>query len=141
MDEIISKEELKSTYTYIDNVTVCGHTQADCDHNLRWFIAVVKKYKLTLNREKCSYNLKSIKLLGYIVKNGTMMPDLERLKPLMELPVPGNMPALRWALGMFAHSSQWVASLKKNTPIDASIFFSFVQFRHQSFLKYEKGYR
>ena len=76
-------------------------------------MVAVKKYHLTLNRKKCSYNLKSIKLLGYIVKNGTMMLDLEQLKHLMELPVPGNMPTLRWALSMFAHYSQWVASLKK----------------------------
>ena len=81
MDEIISKEKLKSTYAYIDNVTVCGYNQAD--HDLNQFMAAVKKYNLTLNRKKSSYNLKSIKLLRYIVKNGTMMPDPEQLKPLM----------------------------------------------------------
>ena len=49
----------------------------DHNHNLKQFMAAVNKYDLTLNEEKCSYNLKSIKLLGYIVKNGAMRPDPE----------------------------------------------------------------
>ena len=95
---------------YIDNVTVCSYNEKDHNHNLKQFMAAVNKYDLTLNEEKCSYNLKSIKLLGYIVRNGAMRPDPERLKPLMELLIPGNIAALRWALGMFAHYSHWVAS-------------------------------
>ena len=42
-----------------------------------------------------------------------MRSDPERLKPLMELPIPGNIAALRRALGMFAHYSQWVASFSE----------------------------
>ena len=116
IDEIISNEKLKGTVAYIDNVTVCGYNEKDHNHNPKQFMAAVNKYDLTLNEEKCSYNLKSIKQLGYIVRNGVMRPASERLKPLMELPIPGNIAALRRALGMFAHYSQWVASFsEKNT--------------------------
>ena len=122
-----SSQIKRSTYAYIDNVKVYSHIQADHDHNLKWFMVAVKKY-LTLDREKCSYNL-----LGYIVKNGTPMPDPDRLKPPKGITIPGNMPASRLALGMFVHASQWRTSFSKNTPIDASIYFSFVLFRHQRF--------
>ena len=113
IDEIISNEKLKDTVAYIDDVTVCGYNEKDHNHNVKQFMATINKYDLTLNEEKCSYNLKSIKLLGYIVRNGAMRPDPERLKPLMELSIPGNIAALQWALGMFAHYSQWVVSFSK----------------------------
>ena len=80
IDEIISNEKSKGTVAYIDNVTVCGYNEKDHNHN---HMATVNKYDLTLNEEKCSYNLKSIKLLGYIVRNGATRPDPELLKPLM----------------------------------------------------------
>ena len=57
-------------------------------------MAAVNKCDLTLNEETCSYNLKSIKLIVYIVRNGAMRSDPERLKPLIELPIPGNIAAL-----------------------------------------------
>ena len=72
IDEIISNEKFKGTVAYIDNVTVCSYNKEDHNHNLKQFMAAVNKYGLTLNKEKCSYNLKSIKLLGYIVRNGAM---------------------------------------------------------------------
>ena len=97
--KIISNEKLKGTVAYIENVTVCGYNEKDHNH-IEQFMAAVNKYDLTLNEEKCSYNLKSIKLLGYIVRNGTMRPDPERLKFLMELPIPGNITALRRTLGI-----------------------------------------
>ena len=106
IDEIISNVKLKGTVAYIDNVTVCGYNKKDHNHNLKQFMAAVNKYDLTLNDEKWSYNLKSIQQLRYIVRNGAMRPDPERLKPLIELLIPGNIAALRRALGMFAHYSQ-----------------------------------
>ena len=101
---------------YIDNVTVCGYNEKDHNHNLKQFMTAVNKYDLTLNEEKCSYNSKSITLLGYIVRNGAMRPDPKQLKPLMELPIPGNIAALRRALRMFAHyfiTPKWIASFSE----------------------------
>ena len=63
IDKIISNEKLKGTVAYIDNVTACGYNEKDHNHNLKQFMSAVNKYDLTLNEKKCSYNLKSIKLL------------------------------------------------------------------------------
>ena len=84
IDKIISNEKLKGTVAYIDNVTICSYNEKDHNHNLKQFMAAVNKYDLTLNEEKCLYNLKSIKQLGYIVRNGAMRADPKQLKTLME---------------------------------------------------------
>ena len=63
VDQIITDEKLEGTFTYIDNVTVCGHNRKEHDENLRRFMSAVDKYNLTLNDDKCSFGQVKINLL------------------------------------------------------------------------------
>lgn len=108
IDAIIEMEQLKDTFPYLDDVTIGGSDQLHHDENLEKFLATAKKYNLTLNQGKCVYSTRSIALLGYVVENGSIRPDPDRLAPLMNLPVPGDTAALQRALGMFAHYCRWI---------------------------------
>ena len=54
-----------------------------------------KKYNLTFNLDKCIYSCTRLALMGYIVEHNSVKPDPERLKPLMELPSPQDLPSQR----------------------------------------------
>ena len=108
IDDVICKEKLENTYAYLDDVTVCGKTQDEHDRNLKRFMDAVTKYGFTINQEKSKYSLRSITLLGYKIENNTKSPDPERLKPLLELPIPTTPKELQRLIGMFAHYSKWV---------------------------------
>lgn len=108
IESIISAEQLDKTFAYLDDVTICGVDQADHDKNLQRFMETAKKYRLQLNEEKCRFGLKSVTLLGYEISNRTIAPDPNRLKPLLELPIPHDLKSLRRALGMFAHYAKWI---------------------------------
>ncbi|KAI8432558.1 hypothetical protein MSG28_013553 [Choristoneura fumiferana] len=108
LEFIIEKEKLKGTFTYLDDVTVCGKDKSDHDQNLLNFQAAAKKYNLTLNDQKCKFCQDTVSLLGYTIKNNTIEPDKERLQPLLQLPVPTNTAELKRALGLFAHYAKWV---------------------------------
>ena len=73
----------------------------------------VVKYGLTLNKNKCLYAVTSIDLLGYTISKGSVKPDPDRLKGLMDLPVPQNLPSLRRAMGMFFHYSRWIPNFSE----------------------------
>ena len=88
MDDIISDENLPDTFVYVDNITVCGRNREEHDANLNKFLSVAGRYNLTLNYDKCVFSAKSIDLLGYMIADGTIKPDLERLRPLRELSPP-----------------------------------------------------
>ena len=88
IDDIIKRKDLNGTYAYIDNVTICGQNQAEHDLNLKKFMNSVVKYGLTLNKNKCLYSLPSIDFFGYTISKGSVKPDPDRLKGLMDLPVP-----------------------------------------------------
>ena len=67
-----------------------------------------KRYNLTLNVDKCILSASSINLLGYHICKGEIKPDPERLKLLMELPLPHDIKSLRRVVGLFSYYSQWI---------------------------------
>ena len=93
---------------YLDDIIICGKDQTDHDHNLRKFLDVAKMLNLTLNSEKCTFSQSEIRYLGYLISNGSLQPDPQRLTPLMEMPIPQDTPSLRRMLGLFSYYSRWV---------------------------------
>ena len=124
IDEIVEKEGLEDTFVYIDNVTVCGHSQEQHDENLKRFMDAVEKYRLTLNKEKCVFSVKSVNLLGYLIEEGTLKPDPERLRPFLNLPEPRDLSSLKRVIGMFAHYSRWISGFsEKIHPLARTVSF------------------
>ena len=46
--------------------------------------------------------------MGYLVGNGEIKPDPERLCPLKELPPPTSLKSLKRVLGLFAYYAKWI---------------------------------
>ena len=109
VDSIIKQADLKDTFAYLDNVTVCGRTRADHDKNYDQFIKTIKEYGLTLNETKTVHATPSITLLGYQVSKGLIKPDPERFRSLRELPPPHNTKSQQRIVGMFAYYSHWIS--------------------------------
>ena len=129
MDEFISNNDLRDTFNFLDDITVCGSTKEDHDENLKKFLEAVKSFNITLNYDKCTFSATSINLLGYHISNGEITPDPARLQPLKDLPAPSNLKSLRRVTGMFSYYSQWIKSFSEKIrplitatkfPLDAS---------------------
>ena len=109
MDDIIRKENIRDTFTYIDNVTVCGKNQEEHDRNLAHFLDCARKYNLTFNEDKSCLGAKEIKLLGFLVSKGNIQPDPERLQPLKELAYSCDNKSQKQVIGMFSYYSAWIS--------------------------------
>ena len=55
----------------------------------------------------------TINVLGYLIGNGMVRPDPERLRPLQELPPPTNVRSQRRVLGLFAYYTKWISNLSE----------------------------
>jgi hypothetical protein len=108
MDQLIAQHGLKGTFVYLDNITVCGDSQEDHDNNLERFYELVEEYGLTLNPDKSIVSVKQINMLGFLISEGVVKPDPDRMQPLLDLPVPHNTASLKRCLGLFSYYSQWV---------------------------------
>ena len=108
VDNVIEKYKLSGTYAYVDNITVCGYDKNDHDNKLNALFSAAKKECLTFNESKCVFARTEIDLLGYRISHQKIKPDPERLKPLLELPLPKTKSDLQRALGMFSYYAKWI---------------------------------
>ena len=56
-----------------------------------------------------SFQQLNYKTLGFVIENGEISPDLDRLKPLKELPPPHDDKSLKHVLVLFSHYAQWIS--------------------------------
>ena len=110
MDRIIAEEQLNYTFPYLDDITVAGSTQEEHDSNVAAFLKVVSKRNLTLNESKSVLSSSTINVLGYLIGNGMVRPDPERLRPLQELPPPTNVRSQRRVLGLLAYYAKLISN-------------------------------
>ena len=134
MDNLVLDESLKDTFPYLDNITVAGRTQEEHDFNVKQLLDALQRRNWTLNDSKTIASVSSINILGYLVGNGEIKPDPERLRPLRELPPPTNSKSLKRVLGLFAYYAKWIYQfsdkiyrLKQTTsfPLDNSVLAEF----------------
>ena len=52
------------------------------------FLHTASLLNLTYNKEKCVFSTHRLAILGYVVENGVLGPDPDRMRPLLQLPSP-----------------------------------------------------
>ena len=113
----VEDNHLKAVFPYIDNITIGGKDQADHDTNLKLFQKAAQRANLKFNDSKSVFSTQRLPLLGYFIENGCISPDPERLRPLLELPLPQNSKSPNRCLVLFSYYSQWVPNHLRNEPI------------------------
>ena len=104
----IKQEKLAGTCAYLDDITVCGMTQAEHDVNLEKFMKAAEKKNIVYNEGKCVFSTTRLSILGYVVEDSQLRPEPERLRPLRELAMPRDVKSIRRIIGFFAYYSQWI---------------------------------
>ena len=123
MDDFISQNNLKGTFAYLDDVTICGLTKEKHDENLGRFMKAAERYRMTLHKDKCVFFSTSIRLLGYEVRHKELRPDPDRLTSLQEMPLPRDKKELSRSIGLFAYYSKWIPKFsEKIRPLIDSTF-------------------
>ena len=108
MMNFVRNENLKAVFPYLDNITICGKNQEEHDANLEAFLDAAKRKNITYNESKSVFSTKRLPILGYVIENGEIRPDPDRLKPLREMPIPHDSRSLKRCLGMFSYYSKWI---------------------------------
>ena len=108
VDNLFQKDQLDATFPFMDNVTVCGHTEEKCKEKQKKFHAMCQKYNLTLNEKKTVSVVKFLPILGYLVSHGEIKPDPARLLPLKNLAPPCDLNSQHRMGGMFVYYSRWI---------------------------------
>ncbi|KAJ4425337.1 hypothetical protein ANN_27952, partial [Periplaneta americana] len=92
------------SFEEVEKFKYLGATE-ERDINLQRFLKAAEKFQLTLNENKSVFSTRRINLLGYTIENKTIKPDVERLRPLLNLPQPSDSRTLRRADAALAFQS------------------------------------
>ena len=78
----------KEIEVYVDDMIAKSRTEDKHLVNLRKQFGRLQKYQLKLNPAKCTFEVKSGKLLGFIVSQKGIEIDPEKVKAILEMPEP-----------------------------------------------------
>jgi len=73
---------------YVDDIIAKSKTMEELLVNLRKLFERLRKYQLRLNPAKCTFGVKSGKLLGFIVSQKGIEVNPEKVKAILEIPEP-----------------------------------------------------
>jgi len=104
---------------YVDDMISKSQTEDEHLVNLRKLFGRLRKYQLKLNPAKCTFGVKSGKLLGFIVSQKGIEIDPKKVKAILEMPEPCTEKQVRGFLGMLNYIARFISQL---TPTCEPIF-------------------
>ena len=84
---MVEQNKLEGTLLYMDDVVVGGKTEQEHDSNVENFLISCERIGVIMN-ETTESKVRRIQLLGYLIENGKVATDPERMAPLKEMPLP-----------------------------------------------------
>ena len=132
VDNILTPFVGRSVAAYFDDVII--YSSGTLEEHMKIVVEVLQtlsKNKLQASSKKCKFAMKEVKILGHYIKNGTILPDPDKINAITKFPRPTNVTELKPFLGLagyyrkfISHSSLMASPLyeltRKNVPFDWS---------------------
>ena len=78
----------KEIEVYVDDMIAKSQTEENHVEDLLKLFQRLRKYRLRLNPNKCTFGVRSGKLLGFIVNQKGIEVDPDKVKAIQEMPAP-----------------------------------------------------
>ena len=93
-------EGLEGVVCMVDDILVFAKTQEEHDRCLRAVLDRIKEAGLTLNKDKCVFNQRSVKFLGQVIDKRGIRPDPDKVSAVLKMKPPSTTTEVRRFLGM-----------------------------------------
>ena len=113
MDTIFGDRYFQDILGYFDDLLVHNRTVGTTMESCRVCFKRLRKENLTINLEKCEFFPITLKFLGHVITNGTMIPDNERVAALRHITPPTTIHDVRVLLGMVGYYQQYIPHYSK----------------------------
>ena len=85
--------------------------RADHLATLERFFEKIRKFRLRLNPKKCTFGVTSGKLLGHMVNEQGIEVNPDKMKSILDMPMPRTEKEIRGFLGKLQYISRFIARL------------------------------
>jgi hypothetical protein len=96
---------------YVDDILAKSKKEEDHVQVLRRLFERLQKFQLKLNPAKCSFGVKTGKLLGFIVSDRGIKVDPDKAKAIQEMPAPKTKKEVRSFLGRLNYIARFISQL------------------------------
>lgn len=115
IDTILKKELGKFVYAYLDDIIIYSQSKQEHDKHLQIVLSKLKASGLSLNKNKCKFYKKKIKILGYILSDGIVKPEPEKKQAVRDFEKPTTVKELRSFLGLANYCRDFIANFSEIT--------------------------
>ena len=98
----------KEIEVYVDDMIAKSRTEEEHVTYLQKLFRRLRQYKLRLNPSKCTFGVRSGKLLGFIVSQKGIEVDPDKVKAIREMPSPKTEKQVRGFLGRLNYISRFI---------------------------------
>ncbi|WJZ81221.1 hypothetical protein VitviT2T_001074 [Vitis vinifera] len=96
---------------YVDDMIMKSQGRANHLEALKRFFERIRKFRLRFNPKKCTFGVTFGKLLGHMASERGIEVDLDKIKAILDMPVPRNEKEIRGFLGRLQYISRFIAKL------------------------------
>ena len=93
---------------YVDDILLCAETEEACSRASEDFLNFLAGCGYKASREKAQLCQQSVRYLGLIISEGTRAIGPERIKPILNHPLPMTLRQLRGFLGITGYCRIWI---------------------------------
>ena len=86
---------------YLDDVLVCGATEAEHKSRLLTVLSRMQEAGLKLKLSKCSFKVPEVSYLGFVINANGLHPTQDKVRAIRDAPAPSNLKQLESYLGVF----------------------------------------
>ena len=101
----------KEIELYVDDMIAKSHTKKGHIEYLFKLFQHLRKYRLRLNPNKCTFGVHSINFLGFIVTQKWIEVNLGKVKEIQEIPAPRTERQVRGFLGSLNYISIFISHM------------------------------
>ena len=101
----------KEIEVYVDDMIAKSKSEAEHIAHLQKLFDRLREFKLKLNPAKCTFGVKSGKLLGFIVNERGIEVDPDKVEAIMNMPAPRTEKEVRGFLGRLNYIARFISQL------------------------------
>ena len=101
----------KEIEVYVDDMIAKSKAEEEHIVNLQKLFERLRKYKLRLNPAKCTFGVKSGKLLDFVVSQRGIQVDPDKMKAILKIPKPHTQKQIRGFLGRLNYIARFISQL------------------------------
>ena len=112
----VQNSDMTNVFGITDDILVIGYDEDGADHDaaVHKVLQCCKEVNLKLNKEKLHFRCTSIPFFGQVISRKGVQPDPQKVKALMDMPLPNNKKELQAFLGIINY-------LRKVSPGTANV--------------------